>query len=466
MIPHTRTKSSLITMRRGDVHRSLMRPIARAWFLLAPLFALTLAATGPAAGVGAQEVSGGPHATIPHVARSRDVVQCAKCHGNREFLAGKAKTPHADSLLFVPDSVVHDSRHAKLTCAECHKGYDDGYPHKTGTSVRCESCHATQDTAYRLSIHAATPKTKDDAPTCRTCHGTHDVLAATDSRSPTYPLNVVATCATCHEDKKFVEHYYHDQKHKAARTVIADYKHTIHGTALTKDGLVVSATCTSCHGAHLVLPADSARSSINANNVAHTCGACHAGIETTFDSSSHGVALAKHKQTDTGHDAPVCVDCHKGHNVVPAADSIWFVGMVKECGSCHEKLVETYGETYHGQVSALGFGVTAKCSDCHTAHAMYPAMDPRSSVNQANIVATCARCHPGANAKFAAYKPHADPTNRAKDPWLFYVWIFMTGLLVSVFAFFGTHTLLWLLRLTIDALRGRAGEHQPKVQEQ
>jgi hypothetical protein len=133
---------------------------------------------------------------------------------------------------------------------------------------------------------------------------------------------------------------------------------------------------------------------------------------------------------------------------------VWFRNVVSECGSCHERLYKTYFETYHGQVTELGFGLTAKCSDCHTAHAMLPATDARSSVNATNLVATCGRCHPSANSRFVAYLPHGDPHDRAKYPTLFFAWLFMTALLVGVFGFFGVHTLLWLMRSTLDRLRG------------
>jgi hypothetical protein len=34
--------------------------------------------------------------------------------------------------------------------------------------------------------------------------------------------------------------------------------------------------------------------------------------------------------------------------------------IVKECGTCHEDLFRTYRDTYHGQVTSLGFTRTAR----------------------------------------------------------------------------------------------------------
>ena len=399
---------------------------------------------------------------IPAHTAAQRVVQCEKCHASHDFLVGKGTPTHSDSALLVPDSVLRDSKHARLACADCHPGYDQGYPHNTSiVAVPCQKCHQQEGADWAASIHARNAQTVGDAPTCVTCHTQHHVLGSDDPRSPTYPLNVAKTCATCHGDKRIIGTYFKnpDNPQEAqARTAVAEYYQTVHGLAATKSGLVVAATCSDCHGAHLILPADSAGSRLSRANVPKTCGACHAGVVTTFDSSSHGMALISGKKTDTGHEAPVCTDCHAGHKIVSARDSAWFRGVVWECGSCHERVTKTYFETYHGQVTALGFGITAKCSDCHTAHAMLPPSDPHSSVNKANLVETCGRCHASANAKFVQYMPHADPQDHAKNPGLFWVWLFMTTLLVSIFSFFGLHTALWLVRLAIDRVRGAGRE--------
>ncbi|MBF8288316.1 MAG: cbcL, partial [Candidatus Rokubacteria bacterium] len=78
-------------------------------------------------------------------------------------------------------------------------------------------------------------------------------------------------------------------------------------------------------------------------------------------------------------------------------------------------------------------------------------------VSPANVVATCAKCHPGATARFAEFQPHADHSNKARYPILYYSYLLMTTLLVGTFAFFGLHSLLWLPRSLVERLRrGRA----------
>jgi cytochrome b subunit of formate dehydrogenase len=41
-------------------------------------------------------------------------------------------------------------------------------------------------------------------------------------------------------------------------------------------------------------------------------------------------------------------------------------------------------------------------------HNILPSRDPRSTINQANLVATCGKCHPGVTAKFVAARVHVD----------------------------------------------------------
>ncbi len=387
-------------------------------------------------------------------------VSCAKCHASQDFLGGRPGRA-ADSALYVPATILTDTRHRTLGCADCHRGYDAGYPHgATAKVVPCETCHEAAGRDYQASIHAPNAVISGDAPTCVGCHGSHTVYGKDDRRSPTHPLNVAATCGRCHADPGIIGTYFSTADKAQARVAVAQFHKTVHGSALTSDGLVVSATCNDCHGAHMVLPADSAESSVNRGNIPATCGACHVGITEVYDRSAHGLAYAAGDTTNTGKPAPVCVDCHSAHEITRSDQPEWFLGVVQECGACHERLYATYFETYHGKVTHLGSTLAATCSDCHTPHDMRPATDPRSSVYVTNVVATCSRCHPAATEGFARYRPHGDSRDRANYPVLYWTWLLMTTLLVSVMIFFGLHTLLWLIRQAVERARGGPAERQ------
>ena len=409
-------------------------------------------------------VSNSPLARAQQTGQAGPAVQCESCHGVREFLVGKAPTPELEARLFVTDSVIADSRHRGLSCAQCHSGEAAGYPHRGGDSgLPCGGCHAAQSSA--ASIHALNGG-RGDAATCVDCHDAHRVVSIEDRLSPVHPLNVAATCGRCHADEHIVGEYFIAPEQTQARVAVEQYYETVHGTAMSRAGLAVSATCNDCHRGHKVLPAASPESSVNRAHVAETCEQCHLGIRDRYERSSHGRASPTTTSEGNVRQPPVCTDCHTSHQIVRADEPGWFIGVVEECGECHERVYETYFNTYHGQVTALGFGLTAKCSDCHSPHLMLPATDEESTVHPLNLVDTCGQCHPNANWNFARYFAHGDHRDRQRYPALFWTWALMTTLLVSVWSFFGTYSLLWLGRSLVERVKtrgrgGHPGEHGP-----
>ncbi len=394
----------------------------------------------------------------PVVAQDASAVICSKCHGDLSFLSRLAPR---DVALHVTDSLLQDGAHRSLQCLDCHPGLDVGFPHPASTPVACATCHAAPSVDWEASIHAA-DEAAGDAATCLSCHGSpHNTYAAEDRRAPTHPLNVATTCGQCHGDPRIIGTYFSTPEEAQARNAVRDYHQTVHGTALSAAGLTVSATCNDCHESHRVLPADSATSSVNRRNVAQTCGACHLGILEVYESgSAHESAYRSGAHTQQGLDAPACVDCHSAHQIVRVNETEWLLGMSTKCGTCHAELWQTYLRTYHGQVTNLGFGLTAKCSDCHTAHNMRPASDLASTIHPSNLVATCSQCHQGVSAQYVKYYAHGDPRDRRRYPILYWPWLFMTTLLVSVWSFFALHSLLWFNGLRLERRR-RSGANRP-----
>jgi len=80
-------------------------------------------------------------------------------------------------------------------------------------------------------------------------------------------------------------------------------------------------------------------------------------------------------------------------------------------------------------------------------------------------VATCQKCHAGANRRFAGYLTHATHHDPQKYPFLFWTFWGMTGLLVVTFVVGGIHTLLWLPR-ALQMRRARAKREAAKQQEE
>ena len=158
---------------------------------------------------------------------------------------------------------------------------------------------------------------------------------------------------------------------------------------------------------------------------------------------------------------PVCNDCHQSHTIQQIEGGTFRQEILSQCGDCHEEVTESYFETFHGKVSNLGSDRTARCHDCHGSHAILPPSNPQSTLSRANVIETCKTCHPNSNRKFVGYLTHATHHDKDKYPFLYYTYWAMTVLLISVFTFFGLHTLLWLPR----AIKERRREIEEQERE-
>ena len=69
----------------------------------------------------------------------------------------------------------------------------------------------------------------------------------------------------------------------------------------------------------------------------------------------------------------MCNDCHSSHEIARTDAEGFKLQIVNSCGDCHDDVTETYFETYHGKVFALGYTETASCHDCHGQHNILPA---------------------------------------------------------------------------------------------
>ena len=361
---------------------------------------------------------------------------CLRCHERSELKASKD-----GRSLFVRTYDLAYSRHVKISCSQCHSEVNASRVRPCETITRkadCTGCHAEVSQQYQRSMHGQLMvKNDQNAPTCKECHGMHDVLGKLDPKSATFPTNVPILCARCHREGQKAAVRYMGSQHE----IIERYTESIHGKGLMKSGLTVTAMCTSCHMAHDILPHADSLSSVNRNNVPATCGRCHHGIEDQFERSVHATKVGK-----TDKELPVCNDCHTAHKIRRADEAGFKLEIMTQCGRCHEAIAKTYFDTYHGKVSQLGYTKTAKCYDCHGAHDILPVSDSRSHLSRENVVSTCQKCHSGATRRFAGYLTHATHHDPEKYPFLFWTFWGMTSLLIGTFIFGGVHTLLWLPR--------------------
>ncbi len=155
--------------------------------------------------------------------------------------------------------------------------------------------------------------------------------------------------------------------------------------------------------------------------------------------------------------APLCVDCHDPHAPLQPGSPAFRAGIDDLCARCHADARRTYLDSYHGKAFLLGRADTAVCTDCHTGHRVLPANDPRSSVNRANLVATCGSCHAGANRNFVRYMVHVDPRDPRSSFLLWLIYAAYVVLIAVVFSFGLVHSGLYIYRGIKDGLYSRHG---------
>ena len=404
---------------------------------------------------------------------------CLLCHGESDLWDEKDKKMRAR---FIPPKESAEDIHFQkgVNCHDCHGGNyktqevneahatEDGFralkpdptrpPAETQAAVHwvCSQCHGDQALELVKGRHVkAGPKNDRGEGTlmaCEKCHGkvSHHLLAAHDPRSPVFLDNQVETCGGCHQKD------------------LATYKENVHGHGLYKSGLLVTASCASCHGAHGVYNAADTRSTLHPANVAKTCGRCHRFIAETLQKSVHGRGKGPGEMAERFapggkmQQHPSCTDCHRRHDIAFPESAKFRLQLPNLCGNCHGNLTSRYAMSIHGELTELGYGPGAKCSDCHGAHDILPVDDPESRLAPGNRLKTCQACHPYAVAGFTTFDPHADHHDAALYPMLHGVYRGMEVLLYSVFGFFGIHAVLWGVRSLVHTLKhGRPRRLRP-----
>jgi cytochrome b subunit of formate dehydrogenase len=285
------------------------------------------------------DLKSSPHESAPAK------VSCATCHADQQ--TAYEHSYHAKAI------ANGDTQAA--TCTDCH-----GSPHEllpasdpksrvnhANIPKTCGACHgqkfvmeasghsAQPFISYEESVHGkAVAQGSEKAAVCTDCHGSHEILAASDPKSSIFKFNVPMTCAKCHS------------------AVQQEYAQSIHGQAITR-GNGQAPVCTDCHGIHSIKAHTDPNSSVSAQNLArNTCGRCHESVrltqefgfegrrETTYLASYHGLA------SNLGSSVVAnCASCHGVHNILPSSDArstINRANLIKTCGQCHPGVTEKF----------------------------------------------------------------------------------------------------------------------------
>jgi predicted CXXCH cytochrome family protein len=365
---------------------------------------------------------------------------CFECHNDPELTGSAGDTLYVDSEKWTAS--IHNR--IELECVSCHMdlaGFED-WPHPERLEkVDCSVCHDTAFELWEQGIHGLSAQAKGDldAASCADCHGSHYIIAVKETSSRVYPSNLPHTCLNCHGDPGLAD------KHEGmGRAGVAQmYLESVHGKALEKSGLVITATCSSCHGSHKISSLEEFYAQIP-----KICGNCHAGIYEDYIQGVHGEAFVQGNK-----DVPICTDCHGEHNIRGSGDPESKINpraVAETCSHCHEDMtlsrkyglpigrLESYRNTYHGTALNLGDISVAHCGSCHGYHNVRASSDPKSSIHPANLTQTCGKCHPNAGENFAAGKIHIqDSPEENIGAWLIkraYL-IFISGLIGGFIAY-------------------------------
>ncbi len=285
-------------------------------------------------------------------------------------------------------ALVHDTPPAKIACAQCHAAAQDAYSHSvhartTGAgeapAATCEDCHGSahetvgpggpgspvfhanipatcgrchgqrflmesngQSTqpflSYKDSVHGrAVAGGSQKAAVCTDCHGAHEILAASDSKSSISKFSVPATCGKCHSG------------------IAGTFNASIHGQAL-QHGNAMAPTCTDCHGIHSIKAHANPSSPAAEQNLSRDiCARCHEGVRlsqefgvpgnrvNSYFDSYHGLAAQGGSML-----AANCSSCHGVHDILPSSDprsTIATANLDATCGKCHKGVTQKFTRT-------------------------------------------------------------------------------------------------------------------------
>ncbi len=189
------------------------------------------------------------------------------------------------------------------TCLQCHDTVDEAVRRPPSTARRtwrawtvtpsirgvtdfptpeklrpadCASCHEDVTTDYARSIHAQTSaRWERAAPTCASCHGVHDMLPASDPRSPTHKSNESQLCGKCHGMNGLKDQEVHALRLRELLPLRACQTHRSGEPAR-------AASCADCHGTHDLRGSADTESSIHRWRIPRTCGKCHPKVNDEY----------------------------------------------------------------------------------------------------------------------------------------------------------------------------------------
>ncbi len=309
-----------------------------------------------------------------------------------------------------------------------------GGPRRAIAADACLDCHATlgdrPSALYRGDIHHA----KGIA--CSGCHGgdaTSSDMERAMSREAGFigrpagdSLSIV--CARCHSDAG-------EMKTRQSTIALGQYEllqQSVHGKLAT-NGRSRIVQCTTCHGAHGIVPVKDPRSPVHPRNLVATCSGCHSNASymraynpsLPVDQREKYVTSVHGARNAAGDDrAAECASCHGSHGILATKDvrsPVYPTNLPRTCAKCHSDAAymkgygiptdqfDKYARSVHGTalLERNDLGAPA-CNSCHGNHGATPP-------GVSSISKVCGTCH-SLNSELFSASPHKAAFDSLKVP--------------------------------------------------
>jgi predicted CXXCH cytochrome family protein len=160
------------------------------------------------------------------------------------------------------------------------------------------------------------------------------------------------------------------------RCHFSDYRRTldsVHADAVRR-GDITAPVCVDCHGGH-----DIQRASVPRTRIADTCARCHEGVAKRYATSVHGRDVARDIT-----DVPTCVDCHRTHDIGGPHQAGWKTSTPEICGRCHSD---------PERMKKYGLSTAVLKTYASDFHGKTAALHKGSGGDEQSFVALCTDCH-------------------------------------------------------------------------
>jgi len=265
---------------------------------------------------------------------------CTSCHGGDPAALDLESHSIAKGYIGKPDR-----KNIPSLCASCHSD---------PTRMRSSGLATDQYAQYQTSEHGLRLAGGDTrVAVCTDCHGAHRILRSRQPASPTWRLNISATCGRCHSNRDLMAEYHlpADQAEK--------FRSSVHGVALFIEEHPSAPTCATCHGAH-------GAAAPQVGSIRAVCGHCHARAREYFNEGPH------RKATDDGKMSE-CVSCHGNHDIAVPDRALFDT----TCRTCHppDSTASSAGQKLKTLLSRADESLETCATVMADVHRVFPTVD-------------------------------------------------------------------------------------------